>query len=121
MSNLCYFCQSPIILFDHDAENYDCLECMKKYDLHRVVMTMSRGKLWYVHIYVDLGNKNSRRYHVRLHLQENLTQVFSIYRMTLQGFPVDSVDSYDINMIIPGFPLTSSNIKNRLLTFLVFS
>lgn len=126
----CYHCKAE--LSKGDTGHFHCPDCIKKYDLMDVIMCNENDHSnipLYFHIYVASPDYKvvtipsprppmisamhfevGRKYHVRLHLQENYTAIAS-----------PCGDNYNHIVDVPGFPITPENVRRKLPTYILFS
>ena len=98
----CYFCQDPVELFD--SYHRRCSACSKLPNIKEVFHTfLPTGERRYAHIYTFLGDK-----HIRLEFLKNQTHIG---------------DQYNIipSIIIPGFPINTDNVYEKIKLYLTFS
>lgn len=109
----CYFCQTPRSEIDakNAILNFVCSKCTN--NVMRVVMSINPknyNSLIFVHMM--LYRKNSaNNYHIRLHLEENYTQIGEFIRPSRWSAIVK----------IPGLSLNPTNVKEKLPLYLLFS
>jgi hypothetical protein len=97
----CYFCQSE--LETHFNCNIECVKCAQDNQLRQVINTLDElnGRFIYAHIYPD------DEWHIRLELNNNITCIKS---KLVRGRIIT----------LKGFPITLSNVKEKLKMCLLF-
>lgn len=109
----CYFCNSKLELEAPSKRwHKSCSNCQNLHNV-KVFTTFDDNKeLLYAHIYVDSGNEY--RYHIRLHLKENLTKIADVE-------DEDTAGVWEYLFTLPGFPIKPENAKEKVSLYLLFS
>ena len=85
-----------------EATYFYCDKCCKQFDLVDVITILPS----YVHIFLNFKNKS---YQVRLNMALQTTDIVMPYE-----------HNHPTILKVPGFPITASNVKEKLSTYLVF-